>query len=139
MVTDILAALHLEKIYLKQLVINTMPNDAILDYLGSFSGLEKLELSYFPSGSADESGALARRFYRSVLPKHVKSIQVLKIQPCYEGCWCYNPEHVSILSQCSKLRSLSVCVPSTSVEGNGLRDYFDDVVGFSDYLRPWPS
>jgi hypothetical protein len=42
-VNNLLAALYLEKIYLKQLVvINSILNDVILDYLGSFSGLEKL-------------------------------------------------------------------------------------------------
>jgi hypothetical protein len=111
--SDICAILMREKIYLKHVVASDV---GVFDYLCSYSGLETLDLCSISFNTTKESNALARRFYKSVLPQLVDSIQVLKIQPTHEGGWCYNPEDVSqsvVLSQCIKLRSLSVALNST--------------------------
>jgi hypothetical protein len=118
MPTNIYAMLKREKIYLKQLAVNVM-DDIIFEYLCSYSGLEILDLCFIYFNSAEVSDAFANRFYKSVLPKHVDSIQVLKIRPGHEGRWCYNPEDASqaaVLSQCNKLRILSVALSSTPIQ-----------------------
>jgi hypothetical protein len=147
-ITEIYAALNREKVHLKQVVLHGLVDDAVLDYLDSYSGLEVLELRTMYS----KDDALGHRFYTSVLPKHVDSIQVLKIRPCYEGRWCCNVDDVSVLSQCNKLRSLTVALDSTpDVVRNQLsildssdspreyqphyyRDNFDDTVCVNDHL-----
>jgi hypothetical protein len=83
---------------------------------------------------------------------------VLKIRPGYEGGWCYNPKDVSqavVLSQCNKLRSLSVALISISIEAHfepnnwaildylrhkyRLGDDLDDGVCFDDHLTVFSS
>jgi hypothetical protein len=151
-IPEIYARLNREKIHLKQVVLNSV-NDAILDYLGSYSGLETLDLFKLPLSfnSEKEPEALSQRFYKSVLPKHVNSIQALNIQPRYEGGWCYDVDDVSVvLAQCKKLKSLSVALTSTAtVTDNSLeppyctksyfpkyhyRDNFDNMVCFDDHF-----
>ena len=115
---DIFATLAREKIHLKQVVTNHI-DDVLLDYLYSCSGLETLEMSSVYSSTTTKSHAFAHRFYKDILPKLVDSIQVLIIRPLYEGGWCYNVDDVfSVLSQCKKLRSLTICFDSASASSN---------------------
>lgn len=114
--TGVYAILDRQNIHLKHVVIGCMMNDVILDYLGSYSGLETLDLRSPSSSSpnaAEVSDTLSHKFYTSVLPKHINSLRVLKIRPAYEGGWCYNTDKVySVLAQCTKLRSLSIALNS---------------------------
>jgi hypothetical protein len=114
--TDIYATLNREEIHLKEVRLADVDN-VILDYLCSYSGLEMLAFNsiFLNSLTRKQSDALSRRFYNSVLPNHVNSLRVLRIHPSFGGGWCYNPEDVSqatALSQCTKLRSLSVAINS---------------------------
>jgi hypothetical protein len=114
-VTEIYARLNVEMIHPKHVVIGKV-NDAVLDYLSSHSGLEALELCSIYFQDENESHALGDRFYKSVLPKHIDSIQELKIQSSYEGRWCYDVDYVSVLlAQCKNLRCLSVTLNSAAV------------------------
>jgi hypothetical protein len=113
--SDICAVLKQEGIHLKHVVVSDV--DGVFDYLCSYSGLETLDLSTMSFDSVEESNTFAHTFYNSVLPQLVHSLEVLKIQPKHEGRWCFNPEDDSqfvVLSQCNKLRSLSVALNSTS-------------------------
>jgi hypothetical protein len=115
-ISDICAKLNREEIHLKHVVVNNV-DDVVLDYLQSYSGLETLQVSSTGSSTAAQSDSLAYRFYHSVLPKHVNSIQVLELHPSYEGGWCYNLDDVFVvLAQCNKLRSLSIALTSGAVE-----------------------
>jgi hypothetical protein len=69
--------------------------------ISAHSGLETLDLLSLSFDSEKESEALSQQFYKSVLPKHSDSMQVLKIRPNYEGGWCYDVDDVSVvLAQC---------------------------------------
>jgi hypothetical protein len=110
-ISDFYATLQREKIHLKQVVIEDDMDDVILDYLCSYSGLETLDLGSIDSVSTKTSDALSYRFFKSVLPKHVDSIQALHIRPGYEGGWCYNTDNIFLsLAQCNNLRFLSVAL-----------------------------
>ena len=114
--SDICAILKQEDVYLKHVVVSDVVG--VFDYLCSYSGLETLDLYSMSFSSVKESNTFARTFYEFVLPQLVHSLQVLKIRPKEEGQWCFNPEDVfqSIaLSQCNKLRSLSVALNATSI------------------------
>lgn len=109
----IYATLNQENIQLKHVITEDI-DDVILDYLQSYSGLETLGIGPMYSDSADESNDLSRRFYNSVLPKHLNSIRALDIRPYFEGGWCYDIDNIfPLLSKCTELRSLSVAVNST--------------------------
>jgi hypothetical protein len=155
-IPGIYAALNREKIHLNHVVVG-MVDDVILDYLQSYSGLETLKVSPTTFSTAAQSDAMSYRLYNSVLPKHADSIQVLDIQPSYEGRWCYNLEDVPVvLAQCKKLRSLSIALTSGAVEApdqlttdpsqlcpsyepQRYRDKFDDMVCFDDNLTGFLS
>ena len=112
--SDIFAILKQEDIYLKHLVVSDV---GVFDYICSYSGLKTLDLCSMSFNTVEESNTSARTFFKSVLPQLVHSLQVLKIQPEQEGRWCFNPEddfQLIALSQCTKLRSLSVALNSTS-------------------------
>jgi hypothetical protein len=126
-----------EKIHLKQASVSVPVNDTILDYLHSYSGLESLDLYHICSDGEEESNALSYRFFKSVLPKHIDSIQVLSIRPSYEGGWCYNADDISLLlAKCNQLRSLSVALASPPVKSpyDHNAHYTDDTVSFHDHL-----
>jgi hypothetical protein len=128
--TDIYATLNREKIYLKQVLLNNV-DDIILDYLCSYSGLEMLDLrSLLLNGlTRKQSDALSYRFFNSVLPNHVNSLRVLRILPYFGGGWCYDPEDASqatVLSQCNKLRSLSVAFNSSFIEPDSATERTDN-------------
>ena len=112
--SDICAILKQEGIYLKHIVVSDV---GVFDYLCSYSGLETLDLCSMSFSTIEESNASACTFFKFVLPQLVHSLQVLKIQPQFEGPWCFDPEDVFqsvVFSQCNKLRSLSVALHSTS-------------------------
>ena len=104
--------------------------------------------------TVEESNASApsREFYKFILPQLVHSLQILKIQPKREGgCqWCFDRENVFqsvALSQCCKLRSLSVALNSTTfIQFVGfldrnlhqLKDNFDDEVCLGDLTFQLP-
>ena len=111
--SDICAILKQEDIYLKHVVVSDVVG--VFDYLCSYSGLETLDLYSMSFNTVKESNTFAHTFYEFVLPQLAHSLQVLKIRPNEEGQWCFNPEHVFALSQCNKLRSLSVALNSTSI------------------------
>ena len=123
---DICTVLKQEGIYLKHLVVSDV---GVFDYLCSYSGLETLDLCSISFNNVEESNTSARTFYKSVLPQLVDSLQVLKIQPVHEGRWCFDPhdDFQSVaLSQCNKLRSLSVAPNSGSFEQS--IDFFQNSV-----------
>ena len=112
--SDTFAILEKEGIHLKHVVVSDV---GVFDYLCSYSGLESLDLCGISFDSYEECNTSARTFYKSVLPQLVHSLQILKIQPEQEGQWCFDPENVFqsvALFQCSKLRSLSVSLNSSS-------------------------
>ena len=114
--SDICAILKQEGIYLKHIVVSDV-GVTVFDYLCSYSGLETLDLCSMSFSTIEESNASACTFFKFVLPQLVHSLQVLKIQPKFEGPWCFDPEDVfqsAVFSQCNKLRSLSVALHSTS-------------------------
>ncbi|KAM6502716.1 hypothetical protein JOM56_002693 [Amanita muscaria] len=128
-VAEIYKTLARERIFLSHIVIdNVFPE--FLDYLSLHAGiLVELSILYLrrptPRGELD---ALAERFYGYVLPKHVKSLELLNISPIFCCKWCFNPQHCSMFSQAKQLRSLSVSFPESRIFGIQERNSLDDAV-----------
>ena len=124
--TVVFEMLAQEKIFLSHIVVGDI-DDRVLHYLESCRNpIKQLEMTRITSDRH------AGCFIDRVLPKVVDSIQVLKINPIYEGGWCYSCDGQlsSILSQCKELRKLAIALVSFE-PSSGMREYkpdFDDEV-----------
>lgn len=133
-VDDVWNTLKEERIYLKEIVTDSV-NEALLDYLASYSGLKKLQLKCTTRGdSSVSSDKLALQFYAEVLPKHADSLQSLDISPEYEGKWCFGRHNERSLRLCTKLEELKIHIHSRDIN----RAKQQDVV-VSSLQTPLPS
>jgi hypothetical protein len=109
---DIYKTLAHEHIFLSHIVIDDVFPE-FLDYLSLYSGtLVELSILYLCKPTPwEELDALAERFYGSVLPKHVESLELLKICPIFRCKWCFDLQDCSVLSQAKRLHSLNVSFP----------------------------
>ena len=108
-----------ERILLSRIVIDDV-FPAFLDYLSLYSGiLTEIRILYLykpvPWKELDE---LAVRFYASILPKHVDSLEIINISPMFTCKWCFHPREYSVFSQAKNLRSLNVSFAFTHLDPN---------------------
>lgn len=118
---EIWNVLRQERIWLKEISTDEV-NDAFLEYLASYSGLQRLTLSSATADTAKKSDALAMKFYRDVLPAHAKSLVSLDVSPVYEGKWCFGKHNATSLLQCSKLTNLKIHINSEEIDREEKRD-----------------
>jgi hypothetical protein len=105
--SEIWRVLSHERILLREITVAKV-NGALLDYLASYSGVEKLMLSKTGKNTS-VSNTLADKFCTSVLPKHTDSIRILQLPSTFEGTkWCYDAHVYSALLQCKQLTYLRV-------------------------------
>jgi hypothetical protein len=120
-----------ERIFLTRIVIDDV-FPALLDYLSLHSGiLMELSIIYFYKFIPwEELDKLAMRFYASVLPKHVDSLELLNIAPLFSCRWCFDPKHYSVFLRAKRLRSLGVSFAFIPFWGtqSSQRDALDDIV-----------
>jgi hypothetical protein len=109
---DIYKTLACERIFLSHIVIDDVFPE-FLDYLSLYSGtLVELSILYLCKPTHwEELDALAEQFYGSVLPKHVKSLELLDIRPIFRCKWCFDLQNCSVFSQAKQLRFLNVSFP----------------------------
>ncbi|KAF9038071.1 hypothetical protein BJ165DRAFT_1408002 [Panaeolus papilionaceus] len=101
--------------------ISSLSTDAVcpslLTYLSSYSGLKKLVLTGAdgPSGTKEESERLAETFYVEALPLHRNTLEVLVIEPRFEGGWCFNSRNKETIGELKNLKSLKLAVRGAEV------------------------
>ena len=105
--SEIWRTLSHERILLREVTVATT-DDALLDYLASYSGVEKLVLSGIPVRNITASNALADKFYTRVLPRHTESLRILKTPLTFEGKWCYDFHVSNALLECRHLTHLTI-------------------------------
>ena len=88
-----------------------------LDYLGSYSGLERLRLSFngIQLGKAINDSA-AERFYMECLPMHCASLKSITISPKTTGRWCMNIDNARVLRECRALEDLTIGINMDDVK-----------------------
>ncbi|KAJ7280840.1 hypothetical protein C8J57DRAFT_1464226 [Mycena rebaudengoi] len=99
--------LQRENIRLKSVSIPSA-DDALLRYLASYSGLERLEfggLSYWQ----------ASLFFGSILPRHATSLVVLRCPANSEGECSFGRHHVALISELRRLETLEMSVNSSEM------------------------
>ncbi|KAF9478750.1 hypothetical protein BDN70DRAFT_859473 [Pholiota conissans] len=106
---EVWRALQDAGIWLEELIVDAVV-PALLDYLASYGGLQKLVLK--PGGFEDSasSDAVAEEFYGRVLGNHATTLQDLEINALYEGKWCVAPHNLDVIALCGDLRTLRMSV-----------------------------
>ena len=103
---------------LEEITVGTIPS-AFLEYIGSYSGLKKLNIKGYINGVTSDSAA--EKFYEA-LEMHVGSIEELNIDACYEGLWCFGHHNQALFSTLQHLRTLSVKVRSNNIVSRSSKD-----------------
>jgi len=80
---------------------------SLVDYLSTFSGLKKLRLNLIcftsPTGTAAQ-------FWSTALPNHTNTLEEFILYAGEEGEWCFCTHNRSLIVQCTKLKSLGLCI-----------------------------
>ncbi|PBK96426.1 hypothetical protein ARMGADRAFT_910074, partial [Armillaria gallica] len=92
-----------EGVHLTELCVCAM-SGALLDYLGSYEGLERLK---FHTNNDD---AHAEQFYHEVLPKHAKTLEELWVHPKWRAgpVWGLDTHVLDRLRRCRMLTELHI-------------------------------
>lgn len=101
------------RIHLRNLVTR-QPDDALLDYLSSYSGAEHFKVGPYYGNITPQTEDLASRFFRDVLPCHLETLQTLDICPPHRGPsqWSFQDTNVDVISRCTHLTQLAVGINS---------------------------
>ncbi|KAJ7066628.1 hypothetical protein C8F01DRAFT_1124027 [Mycena amicta] len=105
-------------VHLKSLSTRLVTEE-LLEYLGTYSGLESITLSRFDARDdvleQSLTDRLADNFFSTVVPKHAASLVELSLSPSYEGRWCLGTGSGFIfaaLRSLPQIRRLSLCINS---------------------------
>ncbi|KAJ7737129.1 hypothetical protein B0H16DRAFT_1572637 [Mycena metata] len=103
-----------DSVRLTELTANNITPD-LLTYLGSYSGLRRLNLQYPDGGSEAESDRLADLFFETVLPRHTNSMVELSCPAGFEGRWSFGIHNIDVFSQLRHLTQLEISVNADEV------------------------
>ncbi|KAJ7637852.1 hypothetical protein B0H17DRAFT_1216919 [Mycena rosella] len=101
--------LRTRQIYLTD-VSATYVGDEILAYLGSYSGIERLQLLWVDAGSETTSNRFADVFFETVLPRHTNSIVQLSCPALYECRWSFGAHNAHVIGRLQRVSKLEMTV-----------------------------
>lgn len=105
-----------QRIFIRRLNVSCTITDALLNYMGSYSGLEVLSLSgsvALPEDLSQHSMYMSHAadwFYENVLPKHKNTLVKLEVMLHQDNRWCFGVNNIEAFRKCRRLRSLGVSV-----------------------------
>ncbi|KAF8968545.1 hypothetical protein BDZ97DRAFT_2072908 [Flammula alnicola] len=102
--------IHLESIRLDHVV------PGFIEYLTFYSGIKVLDIATAKFRNVVESDEAAHQIFRDPLANHVDALVELGTYASYEGLWCFGEHNSTSISNCKRLRILTVCVPSDGLE-----------------------
>lgn len=129
------STLQSEGIYVTTLETYSI-DEALLQYLASYSGLEKLSLPHATGDTDELSDTLADEFYSVVLPKHANTLVNLVVRSGYEGRWCFGDNNIAAILTCKKLSGLLMSVRWRVCVDHELGQELYDENGSSSVVRP---
>jgi hypothetical protein len=109
-----ISGIHLEELALDCVV------PSFLDYLASYSGLKKLQLTAGGFLDGTSSDTLARQFFSTPLTNHVHSLEELRVIPPFEGSWCFGGHNEAVLSRFTNLKTLRMAILSEQLAWQGV-------------------
>lgn len=107
---------------------------ALLDYLGSYEGLERLKIH------TNDKDAHAEQFYHDVLPKHARTIEELWVHPkrCAGPVWGLDKYVLDQLCRCRNLTELHIPVGLQGVSAADDDDVVTRMLNILSSLQ-WPD
>jgi hypothetical protein len=96
-----------EGVILQELTVDVVHEDLVKFFL-SYSGLRQLHIVNFTR--FDDAKDVAEMFFSLALPAHSDTLRSLKVEPVYEGHWCFSEYNAKTISECRKLSTLSVAL-----------------------------
>ncbi|KAJ7645072.1 hypothetical protein DFH06DRAFT_593683 [Mycena polygramma] len=100
------AGIHLTEIHSDRI------EEGLLAYLSSYSGLERLCITWADGKNKKESNRRADKFFARVLPQHAQSLISLSCCGGHEGRWSLGDHNAGMIEQLHNLRSLRMSVNS---------------------------
>ncbi|SJL16550.1 uncharacterized protein ARMOST_20076 [Armillaria ostoyae] len=125
------SALRIEKIYIRDISVDIV-NDALLEYLESYSGAKSMILV------AEQSlyhGSF--KFWSEILPKHADTLVELCVQPNFKcgGGWCLDTRSLDAIRRCKRLEILRVKIHQETLD---TEDEPNIISRSLDSLHEWP-
>lgn len=109
---EVWEVLRTAAIFIPEIIVDVV-DDAQLIYLDSHPGIKKLTL--LGAGDSESSDLLATKFYGTILPKHVHTLESLTIKAAFEGNWCFGKHNFAVLARCRRLVELKMSYMSPHV------------------------
>ncbi|KAF7312944.1 F-box domain-containing protein [Mycena kentingensis (nom. inval.)] len=113
---DVWRTLSRGPIRLRSLATNRI-NKLALEYLGAYSGLERLRIVGHDMGNIAANDRYATIFFEEVLSKHAATLRELRCLPAYECRWCFGRHNEPVLRDMTALRALEMAVNSAEMHG----------------------
>ncbi|KAK0439527.1 uncharacterized protein EV420DRAFT_1583665 [Desarmillaria tabescens] len=114
------SALRIEMIHLEDVSVDIV-NDALLEYLGSYSGSRSMMLI---TRQEDDNGS--SQFWNSILPRHADTLVELYVLPDHAGGWCLDNKSLNYIRLCKRLEILRVKVDQETLD---VKDGTNIIVG----------
>lgn len=83
-------------------------DDSLNDYLSSFFGLKKLDLSLTAFRSRTASHASAVKFWSNCFPNYVDTLQDFSLKACYDDQWCFGNHNRQVVATCTNLKRIKM-------------------------------
>ncbi|KAK0200132.1 hypothetical protein DFS33DRAFT_126892 [Desarmillaria ectypa] len=122
-------ALRIEMIHLRDVSVDIV-NDALLEYLESYSGVRSMML--ITEQEVDNSSS---KFWNKILPRHTNTLMELYVQPKYAGGWCLDTRSLDSIRQCKRLEILRVKVDQETLDAE---DETNIITRALEGLYEWP-
>ncbi|SJL15832.1 uncharacterized protein ARMOST_19337 [Armillaria ostoyae] len=129
------SAMRIEKICLWDVSVDIV-NDALLEYLESYSGVKSMTL--VPKQTVNPSHVdSSSRFWGEILPKHADTLVDLCVEPNFKcgGGWFLDTRSLDAIRQCKRLERLQVKVDQETLEEE---DETNIISQSLDGLHEWP-
>ncbi|KAF7324965.1 DUF3844 domain-containing protein [Mycena kentingensis (nom. inval.)] len=110
---DVWLDLKARAIHLRELTIHYM-TAPLLEYLASYSGLERLTLTYPDHGT--ESTAVA--FYARVVPAHAHTLRAFSSRSNYPSAWSFRASGAPAFIQLTALQTLTITLNARTIPGD---------------------
>ncbi|KAJ7455121.1 hypothetical protein FB451DRAFT_1407990 [Mycena latifolia] len=132
---DMWKMLQEHDVQLKEVHIAVANENAFLQYLASYSGLERLVIR----NAVDVDAARVRLgdfFWESVVPRHANTLAALVCPAYWEGAWAFGTHNIALVSKLQHLDTLELTVNSDSRETGPLKEM---VVSFLEMASDMPA
>ncbi|KAK0432369.1 hypothetical protein EV421DRAFT_1849202 [Armillaria borealis] len=108
-------------------------DNSFLNYLAACRGLKEVHLRLGRRNAFDEQDEQRAQFFLyNIVVMNSESLTVVLLQPEYAGCWCFDAPMLEVLSFCTNLVYIGICVDKERAEVKQ-----DDNTRLLNNLRHW--